>query len=159
MKNQLSEGKDYDLWRLLANTRAVIFKVREKELSQYGITPQQAGILHILQTTGDKVTIAHISRLTFRELHTVLGLVNRMEKTGLVRKVKDSGNKNVIRVSLTGKGRGVYYQSINRESIYQILSSLSEEEQRQLSSFLGKLLNKACKLLQASGKPFLPLSE
>ena len=156
MKNQLSKDQDYDLWRMLANTRAVIFKVREKELSQYGITPQQAGILHILQILGDELTIAQISRLTFRELHTVLGLVNRMEKAGLVRKVKDSGNNNVIRVDLTEKGRRVYYQSIKRESIYQILSSLSEEERRQLGSSLGKLSDKACQLLQAGGKPFWP---
>lgn len=159
MENQLSKDEYFDLWIQLSLTRRVIFKVREQELSQHGITPQQAGILHILHAYGDDITIAQISHLNYRELHTVLGLINRMEHSGLVRKVKDLGHHNVIKITLTEKGRKVYLQSIGREYLHEIVSHLSKEERKQLSSLLSKLQDKAGKLLQTKGKPFLLLSE
>ena len=42
MKNRLSADMDYNLWVLLHQASHVIFKSREKELSQYGISNMQA---------------------------------------------------------------------------------------------------------------------
>lgn len=159
MKKQPSKDEYYDLWVQLARTRRVIFKVREHELSQLGLTPHQAAFLHILNAHGDDMTIAQISQLTYRELHTVLGIINRMEHSGLVRKVKDVGRHNVIKIALTENGRKAYLQSIGRCRIHEIVAQLSKEEQQQLDSILSKLLDKACQLLQTKGKPSLQLPD
>ena len=159
MKKQPPKDEYYDIWVQLARTRRVIFKVREHELSQLGLTPHQAAFLHILNAHGDNMTIAQISQLTHRELHTVLGIINRMEHSGLVRKVKGLGRYNVIKISLTENGRKAYLQSIGRDRIHEIVAHLSKEEQKQLNSILSKLLDKAHQLLQTKGKPPLPLSD
>jgi DNA-binding MarR family transcriptional regulator len=111
MENSLSVDKDYALWVLLLQMRDAALKLREKELSQYGISPEQAGVLFIIHTIGNTATPVEISRWLLRKHHTVLGILGRMEKAGLVRKTKDPERKNLVRVTLTEKGRQAYYQS------------------------------------------------
>ncbi len=43
MKNNSSRDEDYNLWVLLHQAKDAVFKAREKELSQYGITTMEAG--------------------------------------------------------------------------------------------------------------------
>ena len=104
-----------------------MYKARTRELFQYGITPAEAAVLVIVQAIGEKATPAEISRWLFREPHSISGLLARMEKQGLVRKVKDLDRKNLVRVVITEKGQQAYQQSTKRESIHRIMSSLSEE--------------------------------
>jgi len=141
------EDKDYNLWLLLIITRRLMYKARQRELNQYGITPPQAGILHVIENIGNKVTPAEISRQTLREPHTVSVLIDSMSKKGLVKKVKDLNKKNLVRVAITEKGKQAYYQSTKRDSVHEIMSSLSEEERQQLNRCLNKLQDKALQVL------------
>ena len=147
MKKLSSNDIVYDLWVLLRRTSHVIWKVRERELAQYGIAATQAGVLHIVQAIGRKATPAEISRRLLREPHSVSGLLARMEREGLIRKVKDLNRKNLVRVELTKKGRQAYNQSTKRESIRSIMSSLSDQEQQQLVSYLRTLCARTLKEL------------
>lgn len=153
MRNSLSANKDFILWVLLLQAKDTVFKVREKELSQYSLSPEQAAVLFIIQTIGETATPAVISRWLFRKHHTVSGLLSRIEKKGLIRRTKDLARKNMIRVTLTEKGRQAYYQASRMESIGSIMSSLSEEERQQLSSCLQTLRARALKELGMDAEP------
>ena len=74
-----------------------------------------------------------------------MSILSRMEKQGLVKKVKDLDRKNLVRVCLTDKGRQVYHEAVKRETIVKILSCLSETEGQQLASSLKRLRDKALK--------------
>ena len=154
MNAPLSTGQDYNLWVLLHQAKDAVFKAREKELSQYGISAMEAAALFIIQAIGDKATPAEISRWIFREHHTVTALLSRMEKKGLITKVKDLDRKNLWRVSLTEKGQDAYRQSLNRESIHAAMSPLSENERQQLGSYLRKVRDQALK--PSVSEPTLP---
>jgi len=156
VRDYLSVDKDYALWALLVQAKDMVFKAREKELRQYGISPEEAAVLFIVQTLGNKVTPIEISRWLLREPHTVSGILSRMAKKGLVRKTKDLHKKNLVRVSLTGKGEQAYNQATKIESIHQIMSSLSEEESQQLGSCLRILRDRALKELGIDHKPPFP---
>lgn len=157
MKNIQSANQDYDLWLLLFQVRNAIFKARERELSQYGLRPGRAGVLHFMHVTGNKGGPADISRWLLREHHSVSELVDRMAKEGLVKKSKDVINKkNRIRVEMTEKGRQAYYLSIKRNVIHEVMSCLSEEERHQLGSCLKKLRSKAVKVLGMEHEPLFP---
>ncbi len=82
METLASNDQDYALWLLLLKVRRCISKTREKELSLYDITPEQAEVLFIVQALNSRTTQAEISRLTFREPHTVSVLISRMERRG-----------------------------------------------------------------------------
>jgi DNA-binding MarR family transcriptional regulator len=138
-----STDQDYRLWVLLNQVRDAVLRARQKELNQYNISASQAAVLLVIEAIGPKATPAEISRRVFRKPHSVSGILSRMEKKGLVRRLKDLDRKNLIRVVLTEKGREAYYQSTKQESIRQIVSSLSEEERQQLTSCLHTLRDKA----------------
>ena len=136
-----------------------MYRARTKELFKYGITPEQAAVLFVVQAIGPKATPAEISRWLMRESHSTFGLLSRMEKQGLLRRTKDLEKKNLVRVTLTEKGREVYHQSAERESIHRIVASLSEGERQQLRAYLGKLWNRALDELGVSHEPSFLSSE
>jgi len=139
--------KAYNLWVLLQQAGDTTFKVREKELAKHGITATEATALFVIYATGGNVMPIEISRWILREPHTITGLLNRMEKRGLITKSKDSHNKHFVRVSLTDEGRQAYEKSSGNEVIRNIISTLPEDEQQQLSSYLQKLRDSALKEL------------
>jgi DNA-binding MarR family transcriptional regulator len=157
MDNHLFADEDHALWVLLHQARDAMFRAREKELSQCGISTMQAAVLFVIQAIGHEATPAEISRWMFRRPHGVSALLDRMEKEGLVKKVKDLDRKNMVRVEITEKGYQVYNDSTGRESIHRIMSSLSEEERRQLKSWLLKLRDTALQEPRISSKlPYPP---
>lgn len=147
---------NFDLWVLFDQTEEVISKARDLELDQYKLTLIQAKVLFMLtnQNNGG-MTLAEISKWLLREPHSVLSLINRMEKIGLVKRVKRPGDDK-MRILLTDKGRELYSQT-TRRSISMIFSALSQEDKKQLQSYLKKLRDKARSLLGMDYKPpFLP---
>ena len=139
--------QDYRLWWLILLVRRAMYKAESKELFQYGLTHVEASVLFIIQAIGYKATPAEISRWILRESHSVSGLLDRMEKEGLVRKVKDLDRKNLIRVELTEKGCEAYNLTVGRSTIHQIMSALSQKERQQLEKCLQKLFDEALKEL------------
>ena len=131
-----------------------MYKARAGELSQYGITPEEAAVLFIVQAVGHRVTPAEISRWTLRESHSISGLLMRMEKKGLIKKVKDLDKKGRVKIVLTEKGQQTYHESLKRDSIREIMSCLSEEERHQLQSALRKIRSKALKIVLLKELPF-----
>jgi DNA-binding MarR family transcriptional regulator len=131
--------QDHDLWMLLTHTRYAIYRAREKELQRYGVSPEQVGVLFIVQALGNKATPSEISRYILRQPHSVSALIERMSEKGLVKKVHDLDKKNLVRVSLTDKGKKLYDNSTKRGPIHKIMGILSNEERTQLKNILDKL--------------------
>ena len=153
MQNLSSGDQDYNLWVLLGQAAQAAFKARERELNQYGISAMQAAALFVIQAIGDQATPAKISRWLFRESHTISGLLDRMEREGLVKRVKDLDRKNLVRVVMTEKGQQAYRESTKGQSIHKLMSSLSEKERQELRSCLERLRNKALEDLAVDRKP------
>lgn len=144
---------DYELWVLILHTRRSMRRLREKELFRYGITPERSGVLYAVHVIGERATPAEIARFLLREPHSISSLINRMEAEGLVKKVKDLDRKNMVRVVLTNKGHEAYKQTAKRDSIHEVMSTLSEEERKLLRALLGKLCRKTLKELGVTRKP------
>jgi DNA-binding MarR family transcriptional regulator len=131
--------EDHDLWMLLTHARYAIYRAREKELQRYGVSPEQVGVLFIVQALGNQATPSQISRYILRQPHTVSALIERMADKGLVKKVHDLDKKNLVRVSLTEKGQKIYDSSTKRGPIHKIMGILSSEERSQFRNILDKL--------------------
>ena len=145
------DDPDLVLWVLLDQTRDVLSKARELELDQYKLSRVQAMVLFTLFNENRDLTIPEMSNAIVRELNSVLSLVNRMEKVGLVKKVR-STSKDKVKIALTEKGRTLYTNT-TWLSIKMIFSVLSEEEKQQLYSCLKKVRSKARELLGLGYKP------
>ena len=138
-----TKDQNYNLWALLDLTHHAIMKVRRKEFDKQKVSVTQATVLLIVEALGDKATPAEISQWLFREPNSVSEILSRMKKQGLIRKVNDLGRKNLVRVVLTKEGQEAYYWSAKEEAVRRIISTLSEEERRQLALCLYSLWGRA----------------
>jgi DNA-binding MarR family transcriptional regulator len=158
MKESSRVHQYFNLWVLLSQTRDAIFRARQKELNRYNISIVEASVLFAIQAIGDQATPAEIARWIFRKPQSVTELLNRMEKKGLLTKVKDLDRKNQVRIRLTDKGREIYYhQSAEPASICEIMSSLSDEDCQRLGSCLWTLRGEALKELGIEHRMRFPL--
>jgi len=138
-KRRESLNKNYGLWVLLNQARDSMHKAREKELAQYGISSSQAAVLFISNMIDAEVTPSEISRWLLKEPHTVSAIITRMEKQGLVKKIKGKGKNNSVQIALTKAGEEAYHNSEKIQSIKEITSHLTPEEILQLSALLTRL--------------------
>ncbi|NLE08451.1 MAG: MarR family transcriptional regulator [Dehalococcoidales bacterium] len=149
----------YYLWVLFSQTRDAIVKVRERELQSYGISERHSQLLFIIKLIGRDATPAGIARWLFREPHSISEILNRMEKQGLIRKVKDLKRKNQVRIEITEKGEDQYRRSFIPRNIPDTFSKLSEGEQRQFIAILMKLRETAIEDISARLEVPLPPME
>ena len=133
----------YSTWWMIITTRRAMSKVRSKETLSYGVTPEQSAVLSIVQAIGDKATPAEISRAMVREANSTTSIISTMVKKGLLTQTKDLERKNMIRVSLTEKGKEIFQKVKKREPVHRIMSALSEEDTHELRRCLKKLQKKA----------------
>lgn len=149
----------YQLWVLLAQTRRALLRLRQIELNLYGISTKQSALMFTVEAITEKATIAEISRWLFLEPHGVSELVTRTERKGLVRRVRDLGNKRLVRVNLTKRGAEICNKSRKLESVTGIMSCLSENERQQLASYLYRVRDRALEEMGIKYKLPYPISE
>ena len=153
VKKQQGDRAHFELWELLARTQHAIINARELELREHGITPTQAYILLRIYQLRNKATQAQIANFIFRKQNTVSINVKRMEKQGLLKKNR---NGNRITLSLTDKGEQIYKKTLKRQTIDNIMSSLSQKQSEQLRASLEMLFTAAAnELAKFSNDAFL----
>jgi DNA-binding MarR family transcriptional regulator len=144
------------LWHRFSQTRAAIAKARQKRVGKY-FHPNWGGALTLIWDQNGQATPGMLTRALFLEHHSVSELINRLEEKGLVKRKKDSEKKNVVRLTITEKGRKDCFQAMQTDFITGIMSSLSEEQRQQFGACLTVLLNKALDELGLSDNT--PLSD
>ena len=156
MKELENNDKDFELWILLDKTREAILQVRQNELNRYNLSTSQAAVLNIICRLGGQATTAQISRWMFRKPNSMTQLINRMENEGLVTRVKDLPQKNLVRIAPTQKGEQLYLKSVKKGYLHQVMKNLSDEQQQQMTLILETLRTKAHKKLRIYKMPLLP---
>jgi len=132
-----------ELWAMMNQVYWAMVRATENELRPIGISMIQAAVLFLVKNAKTPATPAQLSRWLFREPHTVSGLLNRMEKQGLVRKAKDLERKNLVRVTLTEKGEEAYQRQSEMRLIRKLLSSLFPKQRDNLMTYLRTLRSRA----------------
>ena len=155
-KNAVSIERDHALLTLLEQACHMAQETRDRELTRFGITGEQAAVLFAVKAIGDKATPAEISRWVLRESQSVSAILSRMEKAGLIVRVKDLERKNMVRIAMTEKGERAYRESMKRKSSQKLLSPLSETERQELRSYLERVRNRALRVLGVAYKPPFP---
>jgi DNA-binding MarR family transcriptional regulator len=154
-----TEDKEYDIWILLSRVYHLIAMLRKMELSKYNILPTQSYILFFIKALGNQTNPSEISEYVYQQKSSISDILNRMVKQGLIKKTnKSGGNKRVI-VTLTAKGEKALTLSKNRIYLHKVMSSLTEEEKRQLESAMEILRDSAIKELSRTQKTIMRPSQ
>ncbi|MFA5055842.1 MAG: MarR family transcriptional regulator [Dehalococcoidia bacterium] len=138
-------NSSYNMYVHIHMTQKALLNARYSEVKAFGITIMELALLTIVKGHGGEATPAQIARLIMRRRSTVSGLLNRMERNGLIRRSEYKNNKRLRKVTLTDKGKKVLEQTWEVDNIHDIVGSLSDEEFKQLWTLLEKLQNLALK--------------
>lgn len=119
----------------------VIIKQKGREiLNDYHITPPQFIALQWLFEEGD-MTIGDLSTKMYLACSTTTDLVDRMEKTKLVERVRDVHDRRIVRIHLLSEGSRIINEVIAKRQLYvkQILMDFTKEEVESLKRNLQKM--------------------
>ena len=128
----------FTTWVLLRQTWSAIQKVAERKLAKSGLTPEQVDVLWICRDYPDPLIPAEISRLMFREEQTVTGLLNRLEREGMVKRVPKRKGKPFTEIKITDKGTEAAGAGVEiaMSLITEVMSTLSAPEHEELQRLL-----------------------
>ena len=151
MPRQVVLPPEYQIWFALHEVDTGILKAIEKEVRPFQISTPAAGLMYVLQASGEPATLNELSRWLFRRPHSVSELVARLAKQGLVKKIRDPKRKGSVRVKLTKKGDEILRQYMKEMKVVRtIMSSLSKKETDVFMACLGKLRKKALEVILES---------
>lgn len=121
---------------LYAESRRVTRAVAE----QYGLTGSQLVILKMLEPSG-RLSLSEISERIRAKNSTVTGIVDRMERDGLVVRRRSDGDRRVIHIELTKKGEGLARDAAVAPThlFRQLLEWLPSRDAAELERIMTKL--------------------
>ncbi|WP_078545249.1 MarR family winged helix-turn-helix transcriptional regulator [Litchfieldia alkalitelluris] len=129
-----------DIEKSLRYIAAIIKQKGREILSNYTITTPQFIALQWLLEDGD-MTIGELSNKMFLACSTTTDLVDRMEKSNLVMRVKDPNDRRVVRIHLLEEGERIIEEVIKKRQNYlsDVLSDFSAEDTQVFEKYLSKL--------------------
>lgn len=112
-------------------------RVRDRES---GVGPAQLSALSVLVLGGGPRSLGELAAAEQVKPPTMSRIVAGLERAGLVRRGKTEDGRRV-RLAATAKGTKILQEGRRRrvESLAQVLSSLSQEEQGKLGELIGLL--------------------
>ena len=144
------------LWAALFQTSHVMEVARENEIRQLGISMMQSAVLWVAKVVEPPVTPGKLSKWLLRKPNSITGLLDRMERQGLITRVKDKKANHTI-VALTELGEDIRKKSAsNMKVIHNITSALSDEEIERTIEAMLVLRTKAIQEIAAQQQVFLP---
>ncbi|KXG77184.1 MarR family winged helix-turn-helix transcriptional regulator [Thermotalea metallivorans] len=102
-------------------------------LADFEITPPQFDALLQLIKYGD-LTIGELSSKMFLACSTITDLIDRMEKNGLVERIRDTKDRRVVRISVLDKGHKLIEEVLDTRRAYldRVLLDLTLEQKNDL---------------------------
>ncbi len=129
-----------DLCEKISKVNDKFRKVQAKQMFKQKLTSPQFGVLEILYKSGP-LSLKKISDEMMVTGANITCVVDNLEKEGFVIRIHSKTDRRVILAELTDSGRNKiesilpeYYQNISA-----MVSSLSENEQKEFISLLDKL--------------------
>ena len=126
----------------LLRTAAFVDHGNDEALRQYGITGTQFNVLRILRGAGDAGLCGReIGERMITKVPDVPRLLERLEKAGLIGRVRDEKDRRHVTARISAKGLGLVEEILNagETEMEKRFSLLSEEQLRVLIEALDTI--------------------
>lgn len=153
-----SEVVDYDFGEsvgyLIARVKSTMSNlINQRTVAELGVTGQQASVLFMV-ASGKCVLAAELAREYGIDASAVTRLVDRLEKRGLLKRVRSSEDRRAVRLALTSEGQAI---AVRMPAIFTsitgtLMSGLSPEEVGFLKSMLRRVLANGCEASQIASQ-------
>lgn len=129
-----------EIEELLRNVGTILKKRGRDILSNFDITPPQLDALMVLREFGE-LTMGELCQKMFLACSTATDLIDRMERNGLIERVRDTADRRVIRLRVLTKGSGVIDEVLEarRHYLSTILAEIDVADKERLIQSLEQL--------------------
>jgi DNA-binding MarR family transcriptional regulator len=148
------EVRDYDLGEsvgyLISRVKSTMSNmVTQRAVAELGVTSQQASILFMV-ASGKCTLAAELAREYGIDASAVTRLVDRLEKRGLLERVRSSEDRRAVRLALTPEGLAIAARmpAIFRSVTEHLSAGFTPEEVGFLKSMLRRILANSCEASQ-----------
>ena len=142
MTNHELENLNVALCRMVYQTYTRFKNSMDRILMEQGLTMEQYLVMVTIKYHDAPIRIVDIARFLERSTNSVSMLVDRMVKSGLLRRVRDRRDRRVVNVFLTSKAENALKPANPAawEFMQQSMSPLSYKDKRTFAS-LFKMIN------------------
>lgn len=142
-KNPASSSPRYQALLQLLRTAETLWNTSRLFFERWNLSPSQFNVLNLLHLNPDGCTQIELSRLLIMHRSNITGLVDRLEKRGLLQRKDNPKDRRAYKVTLTSAGKKLigkilpdYYQAAEN-----VWDKFPEARTRQLVGDLQKLSN------------------
>jgi len=128
------------VWLYMMRVTDKLHRLEGDNVARYNLTPAKFGVLAHLWAH-DGITQQELSQLLVVTKGNTCGLIDRLEKDGLVMRVSDPVDRRSNHLHLTPEGRELAAEVVpaNERFISDYMSVLSRQEQETLRALLRRL--------------------
>lgn len=110
------------------------------ERSDCGVSPSQFPLLKLLEEQGE-TTVSEVAGGLAMSVAGATGLIDRLERAGLVERRRDEADRRLVFVTLSPTGRDVLAKArrVRREVLADLLASLTRAEVEQFMAIWAKM--------------------
>jgi len=129
-----------EIEELLRNVGTMLKKRGRDIVSNFDITPPQLDALLVLREFGE-LTMGELCGRMFLACSTATDLIDRMERNGLIERVRDTNDRRVIRLRVLDKGAVVIDEVLEARRVYlsAILTEVDVPDKERLIQSLEQL--------------------
>lgn len=135
------EDSYLSLLRPLVETYLAFYRTGSRHIESMGLTPSQFDVIAELGDT-EGLTCADLSDATLVTKGTLTGVLDRLEKKGIIKRETIAGDRRAIKVRLTRKGDILYRKVFPTHAEFlrpYFENALSPSEVKNMKSTLGRL--------------------
>ncbi len=145
-KSTITHAQVEELEFLLRKISAIIKRRGRDILTDFKITPPQFNALLVLRKHGD-MTIGELGEAMYLACSTATDLIDRMERNGLVERVRDTNDRRVIRIHVLDKGEEVlrHVMIARKNYLQEVLEHASNHQCQQMIESMSLLYDKMTK--------------
>jgi DNA-binding MarR family transcriptional regulator len=119
-------------------------RMLDETLAEFGLTVGEWKALTHLQLDGPphRKSVGKLAKWADLSSGAMTNRIDRLEQSGLVRRVPDPDDRRGVLVELTDTGRRTWEESVSAQAEKEslIASALSEDEKKQLNALLRRLM-------------------
>jgi MarR family transcriptional regulator, organic hydroperoxide resistance regulator len=130
--------------------RQSLFAYLESEMAKQNISdiaPSHGDILYILDKRG-QLHLHDLSELSLKDKSTITSVINHLEKSGYVTKVRDSSDKRQVNIDVTEKARKIRpaLARISERMNAKLFEGISPQEKAVLFNLMTRISRNADEL-------------
>lgn len=139
MATELDKLNNEAILKLVRVSEALV-KAGDRFFSKYGVTTTQYDVLVILKYSEKRVTQSDLGGHRVVSRSNITGIIDRLEKLGLVKREGSADDRRVKYIAITQKGRDLIKKVEDKyfDNLKQIVWFLDEKDKHELTEIIGR---------------------